>query len=333
MTAALGVRVATMDMTNLPGTRQVLTPLADPDAVAIGKLYRLGRQSMVESVRHLIEVGIRLKQKKDSLGHGEWLAWLEDNADVLGFETRRTASRLMKAAEHAKWVVNVPFDEVDAQRVNRIIWGNNSGLTTGVAMDPHDERGHDVYETPPEAVWPILTGCERFPGAIWEPACCRGNIVKVLRAAGYRVVATDLIDYGFPGAEVGVDFLKQTSAPAGVETIITNPPFMHADECVRHALTLVPRVVMLLRVLFIETTGRSDILDSGHLRRIHVFRERIDMHRDGWTGPRESSAMGLAWFDWDRNYNGPIITDRISCQGPPYDSIDNINKSVAGVAT
>jgi hypothetical protein len=37
---------------------------------------------------------------------------------------------------------------------------------------------------------------------------------------------------------------------------------MHADEFVRHALTLVPRVVMLLRLLFIESQGRCELRDA-----------------------------------------------------------------------
>jgi hypothetical protein len=28
------------------------------------------------------------------------------------------------------------------------------------------------------------------------------------------------------------------------------------------------------------------------------------MHRDGWNGPRASSAIPFAWYVWDRNYCG-----------------------------
>jgi hypothetical protein len=113
------------------------------------------------------------------------------------------------------------------------------GLTTVVAMDPYAERGHDLYQTPPEATRALLE-VESFDGVIWESANGRGAISRVLRAAGHRVIATDLIDYGCPDAAGGVDFLTQTSAPDGVTTILTNPPFMHADEFVRHALRLDP---------------------------------------------------------------------------------------------
>jgi hypothetical protein len=187
---------------------------------------------------------------------------------------------------------------------------------TGVANDPHDERGFDAYPTPAKAVWPVLARLERLRGVVWEPACGYGPIVRVLRAAGYEAFASDIADYGFPGAKC-LDFLKQTSAPPGVETVLTNPPYMHVDDFVRRALELAPRVVMLLRVLFQESLGRSDILESCHLRRILVFRERIEMHRDGWAGPRSSSQLALAWYEWDQDYSGPTTWERISCDAAP----------------
>ena len=52
-----------------------------------------------------------------------------------------------------------------------------------------------------------------------------------------------------------------------------------------------PRVVMLLRLAFLESKRRSGILDGGQLARVHVFRNRLPMmHRAGWAGPKASSA-------------------------------------------
>ena len=186
------------------------------------------------------------------------------------------------------------------------------GIVTGVAMSPHGERGLDVYQTPAPAVRALLD-VEPFSGPIWEPACGPGAIVRVLREAGHRVVATDLVNYGCPDATGEMDFLLQKRAPEGVELILTNPPFMHANDFVRHALTLVPRVVMLLRLAFLEGQGRSDVLDGGQLARVYVFRNRLPMmHRNGWEGPQASSALALSWFVWDRNHKGPAALHRIS---------------------
>lgn len=182
-------------------------------------------------------------------------------------------------------------------------------------MAPLAERRDDLYETPPEAVRALLE-VESIPsGAIWEPACGPGAIARVLRGAGHEVWATDLVDYNSPDQDqAGIDFLlEHGSAPYYIGSIITNPPFKLADQFVRHALLLCPRVYMLLRLQFLESERRSAILDSGFLRRIYVFRKRLPrMHRAGWAGPVASSSVAYAWFVWDRSNPGPTEVRRIS---------------------
>jgi hypothetical protein len=178
----------------------------------------------------------------------------------------------------------------------------------------HVERGHDLYETPAVAVEALLRVLALPSGAIWEPACGRGAIANVLRAHGHRVVCSDLIDYGAdPSAIHGVDFLKTTKVPDGVSCIVTNPPYMLANEFTAHALELCPNVMMLLRLAFLESERRSPILDGAGLRRVFVFRKRLPMmHRDGWLGRKASSSLAFAWFVWERGYCGHPITQRIS---------------------
>ena len=186
------------------------------------------------------------------------------------------------------------------------------GNVSGVAMHPYAERGLDLYETPPEAVRALLR-VESFRGPIWEPACGPGGIVRELRAAGHRVVATDLKDYGCPDSRGDVDFLTEQRAPDDVQMIITNPPYMHAAEFVRRSLTFVQHVVMLMRLAFLESEGRSDILDDGRLVRVYPFKKRLPMmHRDGWGGPIASNSIPFAWFVWDANHCGPWTGQRIS---------------------
>ena len=142
---------------------------------------------------------------------------------------------------------------------------------------------------------------EQLPVHIWEPAAGRGAIASVLREAGHRVLASDLVDYGEPSIRPECDFLLELNPPIGIEAIVTNPPFKLADQFVRHAIKLVPRVYMLLRLAFLEGMERSDILD-GPLARVWVFRNRLPrMHREGWTGPRASSTIAFAWFVFERD--------------------------------
>jgi hypothetical protein len=173
---------------------------------------------------------------------------------------------------------------------------------------PHRDRGNDCYSTSAVAVDALLA-VETLPFHIWEPAAGHGSIVNVLREAGHRVVASDILHYDFFEA----DFLEQTRAPVGTELILTNPPYKHATEFVEHALRLCPRVIMLCRLAFLESRRRTGILDSGALAAVHVFIERLPfLHRDGWAGPRASSAIPFAWFVFWRDHNAPAIVDRIS---------------------
>jgi hypothetical protein len=170
------------------------------------------------------------------------------------------------------------------------------------------ERGLDTYETPACAVEALLR-IESVPRIVWEPACGPGAIVKVLKAHGHEVFASDIVDYGWGHAVR--DFF---SGPApSASAIITNPPYQAAAGFVQQALFLSPLVIMLLRLAFLESVRRTEILEKSGLARIHVFRNRLPMmHRKNWDGPKASSAMPFAWFCWERGYTGPTTIDRIS---------------------
>jgi hypothetical protein len=185
------------------------------------------------------------------------------------------------------------------------------GHSCQVQRHPLSERGDDLYETPAVATQALLR-VENLPHYIWEPAAGRGAIVSVLRAAGHRVLASDLIDYGDPTHFPRRDFLLEP-LPPGCEAIVTNPPFKLAEEFIAHALELCPRVVMLLRLAFLESERRCHILEGRGLACIHVFRKRLPMmHRAGWKGRKANSGMAFAWFAWDRGHIGPASINRIS---------------------
>ena len=94
---------------------------------------------------------------------------------------------------------------------------------------------YDLYQTPPEGTRALLS-VESFDGPIWEPAVVNGAIAKVLIAAEYTVVSTDLIDRGCGTG--GISFVSTATNPA--KHIVTNPPYGRglADSFIRHALHL-----------------------------------------------------------------------------------------------
>jgi hypothetical protein len=186
-------------------------------------------------------------------------------------------------------------------------------IIAGTGRAPLSERGNDLYETPTVAVHALLR-VESLPEVIWEPACGPGSIVRVLRGAGHKVHATDLVDYGCEDSTGGADFLMERAPAFPIGAIVTNPPFRIGNEFVAHALALgIPKVVMLLRIQFLESERRSAILDNGKLARVYPFSNRLPMmHRVGWEGPKNSSAMSFAWFVWEADHRGPADLRRIS---------------------
>jgi hypothetical protein len=191
-------------------------------------------------------------------------------------------------------------------------------IIAGTGRAPLSERGNDLYETPPVAVHALLK-VEPLPRVIWEPACGPGSIVNVLRSAGHRVYASDLVSYGCPESDSRIDFLMERSTPHGVEAIVTNPPYKIAGDFVAHAFALgIPKVVMLLRLLFLESACRSSVLDGGSLARVYPFANRLPMmHRDGWEGPKARSAFAFAWFVWEVGHQGRAEVQRISWEELP----------------
>lgn len=189
-------------------------------------------------------------------------------------------------------------------------------MRTGARQGKRADRAFDLYETPACATQALIKTGD-LKGPIWEPCAGRGAISRELWASGFEVKSQDLVTY--EGAdkwiEAPVDFFAQKNAPFLPCTIVTNPPFMHADRFIRHGLSLGCKVVVLLRLMALEGSGRSDIID-GHLRRVWMGKERLPwMHRDGWTGNRQgNSGAPFAWFMFepDKSTTGKIEVRRVS---------------------
>lgn len=162
---------------------------------------------------------------------------------------------------------------------------------------------------PPRAVEGLLA-LEKFSNEIWEPCCGGGHISEVLKASGYSVKSTDLIDHGY--GQSGIDFLKQTT-PVSVD-IVTNPPYIQAQVFVEHALSLLTeghKIAMFLRLAFLETSSRRRLFDKYPPARIYVASSRLGCAKNGKFKVRPSnelycpSAVMYAWFIWEKDFSGP----------------------------
>lgn len=187
----------------------------------------------------------------------------------------------------------------------------NLRAAVGTASATREDRGHNLYETPPEAMATLLSFF-RFSPSVWEPACGKGAIVRPMEAAGYTVELSDLVDYGTADRDGEVQRVEDfcASAPrAGIADrpdIVTNPPYgTDLNRFVAHALRAhrPRRMALLLNLNFLcgfDDPDRNLAMDEHPPETILVFTRRLPMmHRDGWDGPEASSRMNTAWFVWE----------------------------------
>ena len=165
-----------------------------------------------------------------------------------------------------------------------------------------DEREkYDYYATDPIAAEYLIEEVELEN--ILEPCCGEGHLSKVFIDDGITVTSTDLIDRGYGTG--GINFLEHYTKWDG--DIVTNPPYMMAQEFVQHSLDIVPdgrKVIMFLKTLFLESKGRRQFFADTPLKEVMVSSGRIKCAKGGDFNSMKSSAVSYSWFIWEKGYEG-----------------------------
>lgn len=180
--------------------------------------------------------------------------------------------------------------------------------THAVMSQRHETDPQDDFPTHPWAVRGFLrTLANRFDvsGTAWEPAAGRGYMAQTLAETFDEVWASD--KYFYPGGySQQMDFLETSVRKPNMgcaNWIITNPPFSHAEDFVRHALRqATDGVAMIVRMPFLETVGRWQRLFSQSKPAVvyqHV--ERVPMHK-GRLLKKGSTATAYCWVVWSIRY-------------------------------
>ena len=160
----------------------------------------------------------------------------------------------------------------------------------------YERKERDLYETPAwvtEAVLPHLPFV--YQGRVWEPACGSGKMLKVLHdRCGEYVCGTDIVE--------GTDFLACHKAH-DVSGIVTNPPYVHAQQFCEKAITLMEPVsgfaAMLLRTDFDHAKTRQHLFKRPFSKKV-VLTKRIKWFEDSKGQP----SFNHAWFIWDWKHQG-----------------------------
>jgi hypothetical protein len=165
--------------------------------------------------------------------------------------------------------------------------GLGAAMAGGNPAEARQER--DFYPTPWEVPAALLE-VEQFEGPIWEPACGDDAMADVLRAAGHKVIATDIKPLG-TGSQV--DFLKVP--PRKVRNIVTNPPFDLAVKFIEHAMLFEPeKLCLVLKSTFWHAKTRLPLFERYRPAWCYPLTWRVDFLGKG------KPTMECMWCVWHR---------------------------------
>ena len=165
-------------------------------------------------------------------------------------------------------------------------------------------RAQDAYDTPPEAVLPLL---RRLPATFtyWEPCAGKGALIEAL-TGGNCVACSDIEPRGLSAWMQQVDAMEITRQDADcfeVEYIITNPPWPQKQgqptvDLALHLSSIRPTWLLLSA----DFAHNLYFAKSGLAKRCveYVSVGRVSWMKNG-TGGKENAA----WFCFDINHSGP----------------------------
>lgn len=169
----------------------------------------------------------------------------------------------------------------------------------------HPRDIHDFY-CEPESCVHTLFNVIKFEGAIYDPCCGTGNIVKVARSRGYPASGSDIIDRGF-----GFPVRSFFDMEGPLDNAVCNPPFREAVRIVEHALRLVRPgglVAIVGQSKFLWSQRRVELFDR--CERIIILSTRPSMPKgealmEHGEAIRGGGSIDYAWCIWRAGVVGP----------------------------
>lgn len=196
-------------------------------------------------------------------------------------------------------------------RIDRVL----SNRPAMAAFDPKCPVGRE-YGNHPAGVQdhsygggPVLScTCTHNPRTVWEPSCGGGAFVRAARRhwpdskilatdidpevfkgrarRGGVSVASDRIIEGADGA-VCIDILDTDES--GIDLVLGNLAFKHAEEHLRHLFSQDHRVyAFVLRLGFLASAKRAAFWREHPVKQVHVFPRRIAFEAPSWAPHAEA---------------------------------------------
>jgi hypothetical protein len=183
-----------------------------------------------------------------------------------------------------------------------------------VAREAHIwDRSDDEWYQEPADVTTALLKAETFTGAIWDPCCGGGNILRAVRDAGHSYIGTDIVDRDRGDLDPDQfnlqDFLTTPPSSFLASNIIMNPPFARGvmtEAFIRHALKgpNVRKVAAFVDVRFLNSSKRAGGLYAElPPSKVWIITPRPSCPPGAYLAAGNKAGGGTAdfcWLVWDR---------------------------------
>ena len=155
-----------------------------------------------------------------------------------------------------------------------------------------DRPPTDFYPTPANVTIALLKYLDIPKGStIWEPACGKGHMAEVMKDMGYRVVATELEDFGY--GETGKNFIG--SALIECDWIITNPPFCVSVEFIEQCIAHGKPFALLCKSQYWHAAKKTKVFNAFRPRLVLPLTWRPDFL---FKGKGAAPTMECLWTVW-----------------------------------
>ena len=162
--------------------------------------------------------------------------------------------------------------------------------------------------------------CEIGLSTVIEPACGQGHMSRPLSEYFKTVISSDIQDFGYGD----VEYFLYPSFQKKAQWVISNPPFVLADQFIQKSLDLCTvGCAFLVRSAFAEGIKRYNDLFSVNPPsfRLQIV-EGVVMSKGATRAPdqnywceksqkfkRPSSATSYEWMVWLKDENAPTVAD------------------------
>lgn len=191
--------------------------------------------------------------------------------------------------------------------------GNSQAVSVNLGVKSNEwhtreRHNEDYYATEPKAVKLLLENIELPSNKIWECACGGGHLSEEMSRLGYDVYSSDLIDRGYGNK---FDFLSIENQQTDMN-IITNPPYIYANEFIVKAMEIMNTgnvLALFLPIRYLEGKARKRIFKDYPPKLVLVSSGRLICARSGNFKEQKGSAVSYMWIIWQKDYTGKTFLE------------------------